>query len=65
VYQTTDCRAEAAMGLAQDVAVLYVAYVVFGVAIMVPTIILDTLLQRIVPADTRGRVFSTIGAVAG
>jgi MFS family permease len=54
----------AALGLAHTVVVFYVAYVGVGVGFMAPEILLSTLLQRIVPADRRGRVFSVISAVA-
>jgi MFS family permease len=53
-----------AMGVAPGVLALDGAFVSAGVGFMVPEIIIGTFLQRIIPPDMRGRVFSVIGAVA-
>ncbi len=54
----------AAMGVTHTIWAFYVAYVGMGLGFIVPEVLVSTLLQRIIPADRRGRVFSVIGAVA-
>ncbi len=54
----------AAMGVTHTVWAFYVAYVGMGLGFIMPEVLVSTLLQRIIPADQRGRVFSVIGAVA-
>ncbi len=54
----------AAMGITHTIWAFYVAYVGMGLGFIVPEVLVSTLLQRVIPADRRGRVFSVIGAVA-
>jgi MFS family permease len=53
-----------AMGLADRALVLDGAYFILGVTFIVPEVVFGTLLQRIIPADSRGRVFSVLGLVS-
>jgi len=54
----------ASMGLAQSSLELDAAYVVMGISFIVPEVIFGTLLQRIIPAASRGRVYSVLGLIA-
>lgn len=53
-----------AMGLARDALTLNISFAVFGIAFVVPEVIFGALLQRLIPAETRGRVYSLIGLIA-
>jgi MFS family permease len=53
-----------AMGLADRVLVLDAAYFVLGLTFIVPEVVFGTLLQRIIPLESRGRVFSVIGLIS-
>ncbi len=53
-----------AMGLAQDALTLNVAFAVFGVTFVVPEVLFGALLQRVIPAAMRGRVYSVLGLIA-
>lgn len=53
-----------AMGLARDTLTLDIAFAVFGVSFVVPEVIFGALLQRIIPAEMRGRVYSVLGLIA-
>ncbi len=53
-----------AMGLARDALTLAACFAVFGIAFVVPEVIFGALLQRLIPAETRGRVYSLVGLIA-
>lgn len=53
-----------AMGLAQEAIQLYGAYFVFGLSYIVADIVSLTLWMQLIPESLRGRVFSTIAALA-
>ncbi len=52
------------MGLVGSMTALYGAYLLAGLAFIVPEIAAWSLWQEIVPTEMRGRVFSTISLVA-
>lgn len=53
-----------AMGLADRALVLDGAYFALGVSFIIPEVVFGTLLQRIIPLDSRGRVFSVLGLIS-
>ena len=54
----------AAMGHARGAYTLDAAYALMGLAFAIPEVVFGALLQRIIPADMRGRVFSLLGLIA-
>jgi MFS family permease len=54
----------AAMGLARGALELSAAYAVMGATFAIPEVVFGALLQHIIPAEMRGRVYSLIGLIA-
>jgi MFS family permease len=54
----------AMMGLARGALTLDIAYIVMGVSFAIPEVVFGALLQHIIPAGMRGRVYSLIGLIA-
>lgn len=52
------------MGFARNALALDIAYAVMGLTFAAPEVIFGGLLQRIIPAGMRGRVYSLIGLIA-
>jgi len=52
------------MGLAENARTLYLAFALFGVTFILPEVVFSSFLQRIVPAEMRGRVFGSISLLA-
>jgi MFS family permease len=54
----------ALMGVAQGATTLYAAYALMGVSFILPEVVFSSFLQRIIPSETRGRVFGFISLIA-
>lgn len=52
------------MGLARNALEMDAAYATMGLCFAAPEVIFGALIQRIIPAETRGRVYSVIGLIA-
>src|SRR5262249_16305169 len=52
------------MGLAQEARTLYLAFALFGVSFILPEVVFSSFLQRLVPAEMRGRVFGFTSLIA-
>lgn len=52
------------MGLAENARTLYLAFALFGVTFILPEVVFSSFLQRLVPAEMRGRVFGFISLLA-
>lgn len=53
-----------AMGLAETALLLDVSYLVLGLSFIVPEVVFTSLLQHVIPAEMRGRVFSVLSLIA-
>jgi MFS family permease len=64
LYMMVFGGAIALMGVAQGAPTLYAAYALMGVSFILPEVVFSSFLQRIIPSETRGRVFGFISLIA-